>query len=442
MEVFKREIDALTSTIVINIERKDVEPEVEKLLKDYRRKANIPGFRVGNAPLGMIKRMYGHSIMADELNKKVSHELFSYIQNEKMDILGEPLPSEQDAKTIDWDTDQNFEFSFDVAIAEPFEIKLSKRDKLPYYDVEPGDELIGKYIEGYRKQFGEYKDAEVVSESDLVKVNFADNQSDFQISNASVLVSSIKDVESKNLFIGKKTGDKFELVLRTAFPNAADLKSMLDTDDQGLESLSDNFTVTIESVSSYVMADLNQELFDKVFGQGNVSTEDEFKSKVIEAAKANLKKDADYKLHIDAKEKLISKTEFALPDAFLKRWLITTNQDITQEILDKEYPMFREDMKWQLIKGKVIKDHEIKSNPDDLLRIAKEYTAARFQMYGGYTFPDELIENFASEELKKKEERQKLVERELEEKVIEFVKSTVKLENTAISYDEFNKMFN
>ncbi len=216
---------------------------------------------------------------------------------------------------------------------------------------------------------------------------------------------------------------------------------MLSIDDEAMEQLAESLQFTIKSSSEFKESELNQSLFDKVFGEGTVTTEEAFKNKVIEQAKDNLKKDSDYKLHIDAKEKLTKKIKFDLPDEFLKRWLIATNKDITQERLDKEYPFFQEDMKWQLIKGKVIKDNNIETKEEDLLAVAKDYTRAQFQMYGSVNIPDEYLENFAKEILQKKEERQKIVEQNLENQVIEFVKSSVKLEETPIEYEKFNKFF-
>ena len=442
MKVTKKEIDALNATLVISLEKEDYNTDVEKILKDYRQKANIPGFRPGKVPMGMIKKMYGTSVLIDEINKKVSHELYNYIYTEKIDILGEPLPNESEQKTINWDKDESFDFFFDIAVAPEFEVKLSKKDKIKLYDIEPGEDLINKYVEGYQKQFGSHIEKDTVSEDDLLKGTFAEDKEDGVVKKDGVfLVNTLKTKKAQKIFIGKKKGETIKFKLKEVFKNDTDLKSMLNIDDAQLENLSDTFSFTIESISEFKDSELDQSLFDKVFGEGVVKSEAEFRNKIIEQAKENLRKDADYKFHIDAKEKLTTKIKFELPDDFLKRWLITTNKEITQERLDKEYPYFQEDMKWQLIKGKIIKDQKIEVEEDKLLDSAKEYAKAQFQMYGSVNIPDEYLENFAKEILQKKEERQKIVEQYLESQVVAFVRETVKVENTSIDYDKFNAFF-
>lgn len=442
MQITKNEIDALNASLIISLEKEDYASDVEKVLKDYRQKANIPGFRPGKVPMGMIKKMYGTSVLVDEINKKVSHELYNYIYTEKIDILGEPLPSEQEKKVIDWDKDETFDFTFDIAIAPEFEISLSKKDKVKMYDIDPGEELINKYTEGYQKQFGSHIEKDTASENDMLKGDFSDMQENgFVKEDGMFLVNTLKTKKAQKLFIGKKVGETIEFKVKDVFKNDTDLKAMLAIDDAQLETLNETLSFTIKNVSEYKNADLNVELFDKVFGEGTVKTEEEFKNKIIEQAKVNLQKDADYKFHIDAKEKLTKKAKFDLPDTFLQRWLIATNKEITQEQLDKEYPFFQEDMKWQLIKGKIIKDQKIEVDKEELLETAKDYARAQFQMYGSVSIPDEYLENFAKEILEKKEESQKITEQYLENKVIAFVKDAVKVESTEIDYDKFSKFF-
>ena len=442
MEVTKKEIDALNASLTISIEKSDYELQLTKVLKDYRQKANIPGFRAGKVPMGMIKKMYGTSILVDEVNKIVSHELYNYVYTNKLDILGEPLPNEGQQKVVDWEKDEKFDFVFDIAVAPEFEVKLSKKDKIKFYDINPGDDLISKYVEGYQKQFGSHIEKDTVGEDDMVKGLMTDQQEGgVSKADAIFLVNTLKTKKAQKVFVGKKKGETIEFKIREIFKNDVDLKSMLAIDDAQMENLNEVFFITIESISEFKNSEVNTDLFDKVFGEGTVKDEKEFKAKIVEQAKVNLTKDADYKFHMDTKEKLTSKISFDLPDEFLKRWLITTNKDITQERLDTEYPMFQEDMKWQLIKGKVIKDQDIKVEEEGLLASAMEYARAQFQMYGSVSIPDEYIQNFAKEMLEKKEERQKITEQYLENKVVAFVKETVKLEETEIDYDKFNKFF-
>jgi len=442
MKVTKKEIDALNASITISIEKSDYQPEVTKVLKNYRQKANIPGFRAGKVPMGMIKKMYGTSILVDEVNKIVSHELYNYVYTNKLDILGEPLPNEEQQKVVNWEKDEKFDFVFDIAVAPEFEVKLSKKDKIKFYDINPGDELIEKYVDGYKKQFGSHIEKDIVGEDDMLKGLMTDQKEEgISKADAVFLVNTLKTKKAQKVFVGKKKGETIEFKVREVFKNDVDLKSMLAIDDAQMENLSETFYFTIESISEFKNAELDQALFDKVFGEGTVKNEKEFKAKIVEQAKVNLSKDAEYKFHMDAKEKLTSKIKFELPDAFLKRWLIATNKEITQERLENEYPMFQEDMKWQLIKGKVVKDQDIKVEEEGLLASAMEYARAQFQMYGSVSIPDEYIQNFAKEMLEKKEERQKITEQYLENKIIGYIKETVKLDETEIDYDSFNKFF-
>lgn len=442
MKVTKKEIDALNATLVISLEKEDYASDVEKVLRDYRQKANIPGFRAGKVPMGMVKKMYGTSVLVDEVNKKVSHELYNYVYTNKIDILGEPLPNETEQKGVDWDKDEKFDFFFDIAIAPEFEVALSKKDKVKYYDIDPGDELITKYVDGYKKQFGSHIEKDTVSENDLLKGLFSDQlEEGFRKEDGTFLVNTLTTKKAQKIFIGKKKGETIEFKVSEVFKNETDLKAMLVIEDEQLANLSETLSFTIQSVSEFKDSDLDQSLFDKVFGEGTIKDEKEFRAKIIEQAKENLSKDADYKFHLDAKEKLTSKFKLELPDAFLKRWLVATNKDITTERLEKEYPFFQEDMQWQLIKGKIIKDQAIEVKEDGLLASAKEYARAQFQMYGSVSIPDEYLENFAKDILEKKEERQKITEQYLENQVIAFVKETVKLDETAIDYDKFSKFF-
>ena len=444
MSVLKKEIDALNAVLTVSLKEEDYIPEVDKVLKDYRKKANIPGFRPGKVPMGMIKKMYGTSVLVDEVNKKVSNELYTYIYSEKLDLLGDPIPNESEQKNINWEKDKEFEFVFDVALAPQFDLNLSKKDKIVFYDITPGEELIKNYVDGYKKQFGSYEEKDTVeSEEEMLKGDFEELVEDgVKKEDAVFLMSAIKTKKAQKTFLAKKKGTSVEFKMKDVFSNDADIKSMLGIDDDKLATVKEsNFKFTIKSISVFKEAELNTDLFDKVFEKGTVKTEEEFKNKIIEQAKANLAKDADYKFQLDVKEKLLKKAKFDLPDEFLKRWLVMTNKEITTEQLEKEYPMFQEDMKWQLIKGKLVKDHKLETSEEEILEVAKEYAKAQFQMYGSVSIPDEYLESFAKEMLQKKEEKRRLEERAIENKVVAFVKETVKLDTKEIAYDEFMKFF-
>ena len=444
MSVVKKEIDTLNAVLTVSLKEEDYISEVDKVLKDYRKKANIPGFRPGKIPMGMIKKMYRTSILVDEVNKKVSNELYTYIYSEKLDTLGDPIPSENEQKIVDWEKDKEFEFSFDIALAPQFDLNLTKKDKVVFYDIIPGDDLIKNYIDGYKKQFGSYEEKDTVeSEEEMLKGDFEELvDGGIKKEEAVFLMSTIKIKKAQKVFLSKKKGTSVEFKIKDVFSNDADIKSMLAIDDSKLETAKESvFKFTIKSISVFKEADLDTNLFDKVFEKGTIKTEEEFKNKIIEQAKVNLAKDADYKFNLDVKEKLLKKAKFDLPDAFLKRWLVMTNKEITAEQLEKEYPMFQEDMKWQLVKGKIVKDHKIETSEEEILEVAKEYAKAQFQMYGSVSIPDEYLESFAKEMLQKKEEKRRLEEKAIENKVVAFVKETVKLDVKEIAYNEFMKFF-
>ncbi len=442
MKITKNDIDALNASIVISLVKEDYEQEVEKTLKDYRKKANIPGFRPGKVPMGMVKKMYGTSVLVDQINKKVSHELYNYIYSEKLDILGEPLPNETEQKEVNWETDTDFEFHFDIALAPEFEVKLSKRDKLNFYEIEPSQEMIDQALEGYKKQFGEHNEGEEVVEDAMLKGTFKELKEEGLIKEDGVfLLNTLKTKKAQSVFLGKKKGETVEFELKKVFKNEADLKSMLAVSEEQLENLADTFSFTIESISLFKEAELNEDLFKKAFPDEDIKTEEEFTTKLVSQMKETLKQDAEYKFFIDVKEKLIKKSKFELPDAFLKRWLLATNKEITQEQIDKDYAYFQEDMKWQLIKAKVVKEQEIKNTEEDLLEAAKEYAKAQFRMYGSMQIPEEYLVQFAQEILGREEEKRKIVEKSLENKVIAYVKETIKVEDASISVEKFNKFF-
>ena len=443
MSVIKKEIDTLNATLTVSLSKEDYASDVDRILKDYRQKANIPGFRPGKVPVGMIKKMYGTSVLVDEVNKKISNELYTYIYSEKLDILGEPIPSENQQQNIDWEKDTDFEFSFDIALAPEFKLALSKKDKVVFYDITPGDELITNYVDGYKKQFGSYEEKALVeSESEMLKGDFKELSEDGIIKeDAAFLMSAIKTKKAQKVFLGKKKGETIEFKIKDVFSNDVDIKSMLGIDDDQLSKLDNPFTFIIKSISVFKEAELDENLFDKVFEKGTAKTEEEFRNKIIEQAKGNLSKDADYKFNLDVKEKLLNKVKFDLPDAFLKRWLTISNKEITEEQLEKEYPMFQEDMKWQLIKGRIVSDNKIEVTEDEILAVAKEYAKAQFQMYGSVSIPDEYLDSFAKEMLQKEEEKRRLTEKALENLVVSYVKDTVKIEEKEIAYDKFMKFF-
>ena len=447
MEVVKNQIDELNATLTVNVASADIAENVDNALKEYRRKANVPGFRPGNVPAGLIKKMYGNAIIADELNKLVSKSLSDYLINEKLNILGDPLPNISQEQ-IEWGKQDSYSFLFDIGLTPDFEVKLSKRDKINKYDIKVDDDMINRYITNYQEKFGSFEESKKSTEESLLIVKLAQtDESNVLVENgvcvdeASISIKTVKDDEIKKSLSGIKKDAVINIDLKKAFPSDTELSSLLKIAKEDVAKLSGNFVMTVSTVKDYKKAEINQEFFDKCLGENVVSSEEEFKNRIVEDIKASFSRETRYKLLLDIKEKLVKKAEFELPADFLKRWLKETNKDITDEQIENEFDSFIEDLKWTLIKSKIAKENELKVTQDDLIKAAKQQLIAQFSQYGMSYIPDEYLTKYANEMLQKEGEANKLYEMEVEEKIIDFVSEAVKLEDKEISMDEFTALF-
>ena len=449
MNITKENINNVNALLKVNVTKDDYTEKVETQIKEYKKKARIDGFRPGKIPEGLVRKMYGKAILVDEVNKIMSDSLTKYLIDEKLNILGEPLPSREHQKTINFDTDTEFEFVFDIALAPQIEINLSKKDKIPFYDIKVDDKILDSQIDNYSRRFGEFKDVEEATTMEMLTGNFiqldennAPVEAGISTEQVKITIEYIKDTEIKNPFAGKKVGDKVIFDLRKAYPSDTEISSMLRIDKEKAKELTGNFEFAINQIQRFEKAEINQELFDKAFGEGTIKSEKEFKEKLIAEVKENFIKESDYRFMFDAKDKLVSKINPELPSEFLKRWLLEINKGkFTAEQIELEYPVFEEDLKWQLIKDQIIRNQDIKVDEQEVLSLAKEVTAAQFMQYGLNNLPDEHLENYAKEILKKDSERKKLYEKKLEDKVVAFVKDSVKLDTKEITTDEFQKLW-
>ncbi|MDA3867078.1 MAG: trigger factor [Salinivirgaceae bacterium] len=451
MDITLNKIDELNATISIKLENEDYQEQVDKVLADYRKKATIPGFRPGKVPMGHIKRLYGKAALVDEINKILSESLVNYLKKEELNILGEPLPSkESENQEIDWNNQKSFEFKFDIAQAAEFEVKLTKREKLPYYEVKPDEKLIEETIKNYTYRSGKNEPAETIADKDetlrgeLIQLDDENNPLEGGIAKEEALMSLqvMKDDEIKAKFEGKILNDAIDFDLRKAYPNDTELASLLDISKEDAANINGNFRFTIQEINKFVPAEINQELFDSIYGEGEVTSEEEFRSKVVEEIKENFKPQSDYKFLLDAKDKLIDKLKLDLPDEFLKRWLEATNEDLTAEKIDEEYDNFSQDMQWQLITNKIFGDNEFKIEEQEIIDFAKKMTLQQFMQYGLSHVPDEQLENYAKEIIAKDEERRKIIDKLAENKVLDFIKDSIKVEGKEVSFDEFKNLFN
>ncbi|MBO7651096.1 MAG: trigger factor [Bacteroidales bacterium] len=447
MEVVKNQIDDLNLTLNITVSKEDIEENVEKTLKTYRQKAEIKGFRKGNAPMGLIRKMYAQAVLADELNKFVGKTLSDYIENEKLNILGEPLPNEG-TKTIDLAKDEKFEFAFDLGIAPEFDIKLSKRDKLNKYIVKAEDKDIERYIENYRSQYGKYEDIKKATEKALLTgslTQIAEDGSEIENGlkndDANLAIEFIKDAKIKKQFIGATVDTIIDFDIKKAFEEEGKIAVMLKAKKEEVANMTPNFRLVVKTVKEYKQAEINQDLFDKCFGKDVVKTEEEFRTRIAEDITASFKRESKYKMMLDIKEKLLKKLDLKLPEEFLKRWVKVTNEKLTQEEIDNEFPKFLDDLRWTLIKTKAAKDNDIKVEKEELEKAAQEMVAAQFAQYGMAYIPNEYVEKYAKELLQKEDEVRRIYEHELEDKVVDFLAEMVKLEDNEISVDDFLKLF-
>ncbi|MDA3781273.1 MAG: trigger factor [Bacteroidales bacterium] len=443
MEIIRENIDELNAILKVGIVKDDYQEKVDTVLKDYKKKAKIDGFRPGKIPFGLIKKQYGKAVLVDEVNKLISESLTKYIREEELNILGEPLPN-KDQKIVDFDKDSDFEMLFDIAVAPEIEVKLSKRDKLPLYDIKVDDELLNTQIDSYTRKFGSFKTVDEVSENEMLKgdiVQCGEEANLISVEDVTISLEVMKDIDIKKSFIGKKVGDKMIFNIRKAYPNDTELSSLLKIDKEKAKDIDGDFEISIKEISKFEKAEINQELFDKAFGKDVIKSEDEFEDKLKAEIKVGIDKEADYKLLLDAKAKLIKKFNPEVPSEFLKRWLKETNENkLSDEQIENEFSAFEDDLRWQLIKDKIIKENEIKVEDSEVLGSAKEFAQAQFQQYGMANLPEEHLENYAKEILKNKDESRKIYERVLEDKVIVFIKDIVKIEAKEVTVDEFKKI--
>ena len=452
MNIEKEQIDDLNAVVHITLEKDDYEPRVETVLKDYRKKVNMPGFRPGKVPASLVKKMYGKAVLVDEINKLVSENLSSYITENKLDILGEPLPSEKQ-QTIDFDNDEQFKFSFDLGLTPEVEVKLTKREKLPFYNIEVTDDMLDGQKKNVTSRFGTTEPREEAGEKSMLKGDFVqlDQKGEpledgIKAEDAVMSTAIIKTEKEKKKIVGAKVGDEIVFEPKKAFPNDTEISYLLKISKEEAAALEGKFRFTVKEITEYIDPELNQELFDKIFGPGKVTNEEEFTAQVKEDLENTLKMESEYKFTLDAKEKLMGKVDMKLPEEFLKRWIKATNQnkeeqDFTDEQIDQEMPRFLEDLKWQIIRNQLIKENDLKVEQQDVIDFAKKSAKLQFMQYGLNNVPDEHIESYAMDMLKNEDQQRSMAEGAINDKVMDFVKEAVKVEEKEVSRDEFNKLF-
>jgi trigger factor len=448
MNITRENIDDLNAVLKVMIEKTDYEDKVETVLKDYRKKANIKGFRPGMVPIGLIKKMYGKVVQIEEINKVVTENIQKYLTDEKIEILGDPIPKNDEQEKIDFDTQENFTFSFELGLAPVIELKLNKKNKINQHEIIIDEKMKNDYLNNYTRRYGELRKVDITEEKDVVKgkIEAIDNNGNPipegpSVEETSLGIDIIKDKKIKKQFIGKSQNDTIDFDLKKAFPNDTEIAGILHKKKEEITELKGNFRFTINDISRFHPAELGKEFFDRIYGEGVVNTKEEFLIKIEDEIAQNLKRESDYKLMMDIKNLVIEKTDFQIPEEFLKKWLLKVNENTTGEQIEKEFDNFRKDLKWQLIRNKVARDNEVKITEEELLKEAENTTRYQFQQYGLFYATDEQITNYAKETLKKEDDAKRIADKILEEKVILLLKELVKVENKSVTVEEFNKLF-
>ena len=441
--------DKINGQMTLVVEKEDYQTEVEKTLKDYRKRANVPGFRPGQTPMGLIKRQYGTAVKVDVVNKMLGEKLYEYVRENKIQMLGEPLNSDKQ-KDLDFEGDGPLEFVFDIAVAPEFQANLTGKDKIDYYNITIDDKLIDQQVEMYQQRGGSYEKVEQYDAEqrdmlygDLRELDDNGNAKEggIAVDAAMLMPQYIKDDDQKKLFEGAKTGDVITWNPRKAFPdNDAEVSSLLKIQKEEVAEHPGDFTYQITEISRYTKAPVDQKLFSQVFGD-EVKDEQTFRQKIADQIRAQFQQDSDYKFLLDVRkhmEKKVGKLEF--PEALLKRVMLNNNKDKGEEFVEKNFEASIKELEWHLIKEKLVEAQGIKVDDADLKSVAKEAARVQFAQYGMPNIPDEYLENYAAEMLKKREHMDGLVDRAVDVKLTAALKGVVKLNEKEISMEDFQKM--
>ncbi|MEO6305727.1 MAG: trigger factor [Bacteroidia bacterium] len=443
MNITKNDIDSLNAEIAISVTPSDYETKVTDALKKAQRQISMPGFRPGKVPVGLVKKQYGTQILVDELNKLLDSTIYNYIQENNIEILGNPLPKEQAG--VDFENQKDFEFIYQIGLAPKFNIDLNNKHTFTYKTVKIDDELVEKYVKDVRRNFGKPLNPEVAGEKDVVFVDINELDESGNIKPGGIFKSTsfsyerLKNETAKSKILGVKKDDKIVLNVNELYDNALDKSVSLGVDKEVAETLSCNLQLIVKNIARLEDADLNQELFDKVYGEGKVTSEEEFKNKIREELGLMFNADAEKFLRTEVENNLVEKVNIQLPDSFLKRWLMMANEKpITQEELEKDYPNYSKSMKWKLIENKIIKDNDIKVEADEAKEEAKAFVKSEYARYGQQATEEDL-EKISKDILSKEKEAQRIFENLYSKKVLDLIKEKCTLQTKEVSYEDFFK---
>lgn len=434
--------------MTITIEEADYQEDVRKTLNEYRKKANIPGFRPGQAPIGLIKRQAGAQVKVDAINKLVGNKLYEYIKENKINMLGEPMPHLGE-EPVDLDAPAPYTLKFDIAVAPEMEIKLDKRNKIVYYNIAADDKMVDQQIEAYASRGGSYAKVDSYEENDMLKGDLREldengntKEGGIEVADATMLPAYIKVDEQKALFNGCKAGDIITFNPKKAYPESnVELSSLLKVSKEEAENITADFSFQITEISRYTKHAIDQELFDQVFGEGTVADEAAFRAKVAENLKQQLDANAEYRFLADVRKYVEEKLgDVKYADDLMKRIMLVNNQDKGTEYVEKNYEQSIKELTWHLAKNQLLEQCQIKIEDADVKEIAKDMTRMQFAQYGMNNIPEEYIEQYAEEMLKKPEQVDQLVSQAADRKLMQALKDVVTLDTKEISFEEFSKL--
>ena len=447
MNITQENIDELNAVLKVKVVADDYLPKVESALKEHQKRASVPGFRPGKVPTGMIRKMYGKSILVDEINKLLNDSLYKYLNENKIEVLGNPLPKTD--TQIDWDNQKDFEFLYEMGLAPKFTVEFSDKDKFSYKTVRIDEELVNKYITDVAKRYGKVEQVDVSASTDLLTGDFVELDEKGEIlaggvfKTGSLFLERVKDENIKKQLTGLKKDDKVVLDAKQIFENPADLATLLGIDAPSAEKFKSNVQLTVKSVSHLVPAEINQDFFNKIYGEGVVNSEEEFRAKVRQELAAIFVNDSERKFYNEVVEHLMNKINFDLPKDFLKRWIVAVNEKpVTLEQVEAEFDSYAKGLKWQLIENKIIKENNLQVTKEEVINHTKELILEQFGKFNPVPMEDEELDQTAQRVLSNEEEAKKLYEKLYGQKVLALFKSKFTIENQELSHDDFFKPAN
>lgn len=437
MKVSQKKVDDLNLTVSIAIEKPDYEEAKKKKLNEFRRTADIKGFRKGMAPMSLIEKVHGGQALAEAINTIVTEQINKFIEDKKLKVLGEPLPSEKEDKN-DWDNPDKFTFSFDIALAPEVNISISAEDKIPYYTVTSTAKAVADYKSGLLKQYGQLESGEEAKADDFIIADLS--AGDQKIENSYIALRTMEE-EVKGNFIGMKKGDEKDVEIAKTFINETDRAAMFKVKKEELDTLPAVWHLVVKDVKTFVDAPLTQATFDQIFGEGNVKDEKDFDAKVKARLQEEYAQESDYRFTNDVKDYLLKKADVKLPDAFMKRWLFVANEGkFSKEDIEKEYDLFAKDFRWNMIRGSIMKAGELKVTKEAVMEEAKKLASYQFAMYGMANVPAEHLEKFAEQMLSDRQQADRIVEKVEDDLAIAYVKANATVESKKITLEKMREL--